>query len=133
MVTPQLFPQLLLPLEKLVVNRESLMMAYENVTYGSGARASRSKGPLKVWALDNGEFLLTDGHHRLVEMLLVKKTPNVVVEIIGEGYTDYWHVPKGRERTTLDPNLRYGGLEDIASVGLLRLDTRYLKQRRKTQ
>lgn len=113
-----------LPLENLVVARSGLQYAEQNVTHSSGAKGSKSHGPLQVWRTDSGEHLLTDGYHRLVSHLLSGNHQGKVrVKVIGSGYTDYWHEPKGKDRTRLNSKLKYGNLEDIASVQVLRHHT----------
>ncbi len=100
-----------LPLEKLVVNHNSLLSAFGNVTRHKG---SMSPGPVDVWVTEKGEHLLVDGHHRLAHHLLSGKHGGLIpARVVGSGYTDYWHTPPPNERAQLDSKLKYGGIEHL--------------------
>lgn len=112
-------PTVALPLEKLVVDRNSLLNAYSNVTSNRGSHTS---GPVDVWVTEKGEHLLVDGHHRLVHHLLSGKHGGAVpARIVGTGATDYWRTPPPNEpgnsssRALLDSKLKYGGVEDLTN------------------
>ena len=80
--------------EKILTSQRSVDGAYRNYQRG---RSSKTKGPLEVWHLEDGRYLLVDGQHRFVEGLVDGKKTFEVVEV-GEGYTDYWATPpKGQE------------------------------------
>lgn len=75
--------------EEILTAQKSADAAYRNIKEG---RKSKTKGPLEVWKLEDGRYLLTDGQHRFIQGLLQGKT-EFEVEQIGEGYSDYWATP----------------------------------------
>lgn len=113
-------------LDRLIVNRESLMQAFNDVAM---RRGSRTKGPLDVWYKPefaqkpvNG-YMLTDGHHRLVEqMLRGPEQPFTWMEVdvrqVGSGYNDYYATPAPEQRVRFAQS-RYGGLEALADREIL--------------
>lgn len=112
-----------LPINQLLVNRDSLLQAYGNVGHSSGLKGSKTNGPVSVWIDEHGRNILTDGHHRLAAHLLSGKHGGVVpVQVVGRGEQNYWHVPAGTEAMPLNPTLKYGGLEDLASKDSLKLN-----------
>lgn len=112
-------------IDRLIVGREALAQALWDV--GAG-RTSRTKAPLDVWYKpeSGGQpvdgYLLTDGHHRLVEQLLRGTAPfewnEVEVRQVGSGYNDYWRTPAPEERFVFTKT-RYGGLEALADLEIL--------------
>jgi hypothetical protein len=112
-------------LKRIVANRSSVEKALWNVSSPGGKLRSRSTGqPLQVWKLD-GEYFLTDGHHRLVEHLLTgafNQRLTVEVEVIGEGFSEFYAIPQGAARWSPDTTKLYGGLERFADESLLKRD-----------
>jgi len=79
-----------IPLSKVLTSMRSYEAAWYDNEMGRG---SKSKGPLSVWVLEDGRFLLTDGQHRFAKA--VKRGDKTIkAEIIGEGYSDYWATPE---------------------------------------
>ena len=119
-----------LRVDKLIVGREAMAQALWDV--GAG-RVSRTKAPLDVWYKPDcaGQpvdgYLLTDGHHRLVELLMRGPAESftwseVDVRQVGSGYNDYWRTPAPEERFVFTKT-RYGGLEALADEDILATDT----------
>ena len=125
-----------LRVDKLIVGREAMAQALWDV--GAG-RVSRTKAPLDVWYKPDcaGQpvdgYLLTDGHHRLVELLMRGPAESftwseVEVRQVGSGYNDYWRTPAPEERFVFTET-RYGGLEALADEDILATDTAKLVAR----
>ena len=118
-----------LRVDKLIVGREAMAQPWD---VGAG-RVSRTKAPLDVWYKPDcaGQpvdgYLLTDGHHRLVELLMRGPAESftwseVEVRQVGSGYNDYWRTPAPEERFVFTKT-RYGGLEALADEDILATDT----------
>jgi hypothetical protein len=110
----------LLRIDKLICARTSIQQVFADIEQG---RLSRTTGPLSVWYAPEYHqqpvrgYLLTDGHHRLVEQLLRGTAApftweEVSVRQIGSGYTDYWATPAPEDRVVFAAS-RFGGLESI--------------------
>lgn len=107
---------MIININKLLTSRKSIFNALHNDI--RNGRLSKSTGPLEVWKLSDGRLLVVDGYHRLVEaMLKGKKYLNV--EVVGEGYTDYWATPND-DVFMFDNYSQYLGLEGLADETILR-------------
>lgn len=78
----------------ILTHNRSMNGAFDDVRNG---KRTHSKGPLHVHKLDDGRYLLVDGHHRFAEGLMNGKE-NYPAEVVSSGYSDYWATPpKGDE------------------------------------
>lgn len=95
---------------------------YDTMTDIEEGRPSKSRGPLKVYHLSEGEhkgrYLLSDGYHRLFILLLNHKT-KVDVDIIGYGDGVNKDIPIPYKTFSIDPSLKFMGLEDLADEDIL--------------
>ena len=98
-----------LPVARLVAHRRSVTGALDSCTFGNW---SRSSGPLEVIALSNepGKFQLTDGYHRLIELLLSGATTVPVTEI---PENDYYAIARPDQRLKWNMSKPYKGLEAL--------------------
>lgn len=95
---------------------------YDTMTDIEEGRTSRSSGPLKVYHLSEGEhkgrYLLADGYHRLFVFLLNHKT-KVDVDVIGYGGGANTDIAIPYKTFSIDPSLKFMGLEDLADEDIL--------------
>jgi len=107
---------LTIPIGDILVSREAMWGAFNNVDSG---RVSKTESDiLEVWKIEDERLLLVDGLHRFVELLL-KGVKQVKVDIVGEGYSDYWATPYPGKEFEVNSSLKYGGLEDLADEEIL--------------
>ncbi len=95
---------------------------YDTMTDIEEGRPSRSTGPLKVYHIIEGEhkgrYLLADGYHRLFVLLLNHKT-KIDVDIIGYGDGRNTDIAIPYKNFSIDPSLKFMGLEDLADEEIL--------------
>lgn len=103
-------------INKLLISTKSLYNAY--VDFLSG-KPSTTNEPLGIWINSNNEFMLVDGYHRLIELLL-KSTTTSDIKIWGIGYSDYWKDID--DPFNIDFNLKWNGLEEFADEECLQDD-----------
>jgi len=97
-------------------SRRSMFGAFDDIFIHK--MPSKTRGHLKAWYLpEKGKYLLTDGWHRIIPLLLFGKR-KATFEIIGEGYTDYWAEPLKNDLFKAT-DTKFGGLEDLADEELL--------------
>lgn len=139
-----------LRLRDLVVHARALRGALGDCLQG---RCSHTSGPLAV--IPSGEarlspgapekYQLVDGHHRLVEMLLdgthrdlggrVRVRVDSNLGTWGTGSASSWDVARSGERWTFEPDLKFGGLENLLEGTLWELGDleKFLRKRKKNQ
>lgn len=122
-------------LSDLVVNRQSLLDAYDDVFLRKAP--SRSRGPLEVMPIDDepGKYQLIDGHHRLVEFLIQQnhRNANGMIEVVvndSDAVKSYYAVPPTGKRWQFLPGKKYGNLESMMDRKLIARDLQsYLKMK----
>lgn len=102
------------PVQRLIISRRSLFGAMTNWSAG---RRSRTDGPISIWITEDDKYLLVDGYHRVFEAL-IKGESILDVEVVGDGYTNYWVTPRPDDYFTYQAT-KYSGLEDLAEVDIL--------------
>lgn len=103
------------PLQDFLVSRRSLFAAFQDIKRG---KISKTKKAVDIWLTKDNEYQLVDGYHRYFEAVLLDKR-DLLAEIIGRGYTDYWAEVKPSDRFKYSPSLEFRGLEDLADVEVL--------------
>lgn len=89
-----------IPLSKLSVNANSFSRASGNVSRGRG---TRTPGPISVfYNPDNGQYLVDDGHHRLVEAY--RRGDTTIPAKIWSGYSDTIPNVPAENRIDLSPD-----------------------------
>jgi hypothetical protein len=104
-----------IPVDNLLVSRRSMFGTMQDFEDG---KSSRTTGPLEVWKMEDGSLQLINGYHRLFQSLLMG-CKKVTIQIVGEGYTDYWTKTSSTDKFHFDTNLKFGGLEDLADDDIL--------------
>lgn len=103
-------------ISKLTLSRNSLFGAYSDcIDYN---RKSQTKGPLGIWITDNGEYVLIDGYHRMIDMLFMGQQ-YADLEVWNIGYSD-WKYPD--EKFEINFSLKWNGLEDLCDNEILEND-----------
>lgn len=104
-----------LPVSQVLTSTTSYESAQSNIARGRG---SRTEGPISVWLLEDGRFLLVDGQHRFAQAVQ-QGLETIEAEVVGEGYSDTWSTPAEDRVFKLNSSLRptLFGARDAAFVG----------------
>lgn len=106
-------------ISKILVNRESLFKTLNDIMNG---KFSKSSDDLECIYNSQGNLQLIDGHHRLLEGLLTSKNKFDIKITMDErfGYHHPYFARIEKEKAIeLDPDMLYGGLEDLADDEIL--------------
>jgi GTP:adenosylcobinamide-phosphate guanylyltransferase len=81
------------PFEKIKVSLSDLILVKKSIDNSfidvfSKNKKTKTKGLISVWQVGK-KYLIVDGWHRFVEMLVKGKTI-FEVQVVGDGYSDYW-------------------------------------------
>jgi hypothetical protein len=101
-------------ISKILVSREAMRQTLQDVSIG---KISKTKGKLNCIYNTDGSLQLTDGHHRLCELLLDGKETAAVSISFDEraGYLNQSYSKiEVEDSIELTPDNVYGGLEDLA-------------------
>lgn len=104
------------------------------VSVGVGVKLGEAEKALMAAKIRGGDKIVFYGQDVDQDLENAQKKPDSEQAKIVDEYLDksedgktirgeqnYWHVPQGRDRARLDPKLKYGGLEDVASDESLEL------------
>jgi len=102
----------MMSISSLLITKSELFDAISNVYRGYRAQ---TEGPVEVAYMPQvGRYQLVNGYHRMVEFI-VSGQDRVLVKINGED-TSHWRVPAANELFVYQPDMEYGGLEEIPGV-----------------
>ena len=101
-----------LPIAAIVMTKDELQQAVENITRGYPAMTT---GPVEVAILKSRRYQLVNGYHRMVQFLLNGQEDVVANIVKGE-----WRLPSKNERFVFKPDLPFKGLEDFIEPYLLK-------------
>jgi len=102
-----------LSLDDFILSNYSIKGAFRDIQYGD---ISKTSGNLSVWYLPKiGKYLLVDGWHRIIPMMLKRQNDNIMCNVVGEGYSNYHSTPSGDNIFIYEPSWKYFGLERIVS------------------
>lgn len=99
-------------IDDLILSKKSVIGAFKNFIDGRSSKSTDM--PIEIWKTENGENLVVDGNHRVVEGIL-KGVRQFDAIIVGEGWSDYWAVPSEENKFIPNSKQKYGGLENIIS------------------